>query len=212
MAKKKKQVSTTTDTTQSVAIPMMMDVSQFMDNISFDVLNYILSFLPPIPHLFLLQRVNQNWRELCKLCMEQDVRVITWSGVMTYDPNHVASEHLRIQTILFQNFSNIRTLELTRIVINMDILTQCSSHIPQLENLSFVQCSFQMELTLSSIPPRNKIKNYLDDWQQHPMDPNPPQILSDNDDNDDDTGASKYDWTAIAPLQYVFGKIGRAHV
>lgn len=52
--------------------------NHFMDQVGLDVFQFILSYLPPIPYLFQLQRVSQHWKQLCCECMKEDCTELYW--------------------------------------------------------------------------------------------------------------------------------------
>ncbi|KAG2373703.1 hypothetical protein C9374_011792 [Naegleria lovaniensis] len=57
---------------------MVFPLTRFMEQVGFDVFQFILSYLPPIPYLFQLQRVNQHWKYLCCECMKEDCTELYW--------------------------------------------------------------------------------------------------------------------------------------
>ncbi|KAL9644561.1 hypothetical protein ABK040_009425 [Willaertia magna] len=50
----------------------------YMERLSFDVFQFLLSFLPPIPYLFQYQRVNKHWKDCCLDCLKEDIRELYW--------------------------------------------------------------------------------------------------------------------------------------
>nr|CAG4708499.1 unnamed protein product [Naegleria fowleri] len=69
------------------------DWRNFMNLVGLDVFQFILSFLPPIPFLFKLQRVSKHWRQLCLECMEEDCTELYWDhSAITNKSNKNPSE------------------------------------------------------------------------------------------------------------------------
>ncbi|EFC39973.1 predicted protein [Naegleria gruberi] len=54
------------------------EMKMFMEKVGLDVFQFILSFLPPVPYLFQLQRVSKHYSQLCQSCMEEDCSELYW--------------------------------------------------------------------------------------------------------------------------------------
>ena len=64
------------------------------NKLCFDVFQSILSFLPPIPYLFQLQRVSSSWLELCKECMQEECSELHWDDTFVYSYNNMMIDRI----------------------------------------------------------------------------------------------------------------------
>jgi hypothetical protein len=109
-----------------------------MAMIPYEVLSYIMSFLPPNPYLFVLQRVCGHWKELIRQCLKEDVHELVWKGVVY---------HSDIEKLEFalSHFTGIKKLVICSFLIDSKVLITLATMVPNLQHLCLTNCDFLLD-------------------------------------------------------------------